>query len=229
LNDPKKLPPEYISYINPLNYTVSSNKDFLGGYTVDDNLTDVKSIDNERIELVFKKIEGDIVTTQSFTFWTKPSLPVITKLYKNLHSPRYEEEVSSILTDFIQCSGGLVAKKIIYIVQPSNGSIRVSEWLSTDLGKDQPSEEDFTIHLDPKTLIIGLANKPKPGEIVSLNPENIKASDLLIPDSAKKQFKPDIKNRRLGNRYFYITLITFIFFIFLYFLFKIRTYYFSRK
>lgn len=115
--------------------------------------------DGDVIEVVME----DQTRTVRMTFWTAPFPPVLKTLIKTDRRPTkygtYENR--SVLSDFRQCRNGLVPARIVTTSKWSLRSIgSFKEWVSEDLGAEEPTVDDFVLYLPADTFIGGMTELP---------------------------------------------------------------------
>lgn len=123
------------------------------------------------------------------TFWIKPSPPVIKRIDTRLdhnderdglrHSANH-----AILSDFVKCPGGMVARRVVNFDENPGGAVLLSIWESNDLGTRDCTAEDFTIKVEPTTKFSGLSR------IVSFSHRyHVALDELTLSDIGHKVFR----------------------------------------
>lgn len=134
----------------------------------DASVVGVRALADDRIETTTESSNGttDAALTQRsvITWWMKPSLPVIERIHRTIYKDgKAAAEQESRLSDFKECSGGYVARRIIYEVRAGGKSILLQEWVSEDLGETPPTDGDFVVSIPATTIVQGMSNPPPPG------------------------------------------------------------------
>ena len=141
--------------------------------------------DDTTIVTIKSAVTVDGKTTYSqvnvIEFWTKPKkLPVIRRIHRLItHADgRRFFEREARLSDFQECPGGLVARRVLLASQSGNdGMVSVREWVSRDLGKTPSADADFNIKIPATTLVEGVANPPLPGQERTLDIRELVAGE----------------------------------------------------
>ena len=157
--------------ISPLNPLSRHNpKPFVGqgeaflGKNVD---VKVESVSSQRaiVKAVARETTGGVEYTDTCTFeiWTVPKLPVIQRIHQVvLEGDRLFMERDIRLTDFQECEGGHVARRVVSAIRQSGRDVvGVIEWVSGDLGKLLPRDDDFLIKIPSTTTFYGAINAPQ--------------------------------------------------------------------
>jgi hypothetical protein len=97
-------------------------------------------------------------------FRTAPGPAVLTEIVEVTPPPQGKTTETHIrLSDFRNCPGGPVARRVVSIHLRENGRVAVREWVSTDLGDRPPADADFVIRIGPTTTVGGYRNAPPRG------------------------------------------------------------------
>lgn len=122
--------------------------------------------------------------TRTVLFWTEPSIPVITKISQiSIGSERTVESIIEA-SDFILCNNISVPRCIRKITKLSDDEkIIFREWMSDDLGKNKPTENDFVVTIPKDVIVSGLkkdltSSSFKEGQIRHIDLSNITINDL---------------------------------------------------
>jgi hypothetical protein len=171
------------SPLTPMNRPVTDSFHFSGDTPSETRPDDVsvRNVDTEHIELVLRK--KDRGETRTLLFWTRPALPVLERMlyeYEPVNGKPSKTQIT--LSDFRECTGGFVAARIDCVRQDVSGSIAVEKWSSADLGKRDPTDEDFLIPITAKTEIAGIHNAPQPGSVRRFDLSEYSTVDLVSRD-----------------------------------------------
>jgi hypothetical protein len=173
------------TYINPLRPWANPHDDPFGVLP----LAGVKTVDAEHVEVASQeKSESGIEKHWGVLYWTKPSPPVVQKVSLELvFSDGQRAEMFSVLSDFKQCPGGMVARRVLLANPSTPNLVSVEEWRSPDLGERPPSSEDFAITVAPTTIVHGFKDEPRNAKIRRLEPSKIQLADLEDYEALKEQ------------------------------------------
>jgi len=143
-------------------------------------------------EVVVSNDDSRPTITKRLLFDMTSLPPVNTKVEWTERDARNERVVARIVTeasDFVDCPGGRVPRMIRNVSSLDN-VIRVTEWISNDLGTQHPTDADFRVDIPAYCRIVGLESAPPTGSIRSLSPAEIKASELMIPREPEPLLAP---------------------------------------
>ncbi len=172
-------------YINPLKPWPNPNEDFLGHGA----LVGVEAVDEQHLEVARQeRSEIGLETNRRVLFWTNPSPPVIEKVSAEYLEPDGTRRQSfTSLSDFKQCPGGLVARRVLHVAVLSRDHIAVQEWRSDDLGDRRPSGDDFAITVAPTTKIMGFKDTSAQAKLRRLEPSKIQLAELIDYQALKQE------------------------------------------
>ncbi|MDC0936013.1 hypothetical protein OAS39_06980 [Pirellulales bacterium] len=170
--------------MSPLNPLPGFNPDPFGGDAVlgtapafdivsTDDVTTVTITSNAMIK------ERAYSQTNTIEFWTEPDKPVIRRIHRKItydeNEPYLERDVR--LSDFRECPSGFVARRVVFAAQSGREDrVRVSEWISHDLGDRNPVDSDFQIKIPPTTEIVNVLNPPPQGQVRTLDILDLKVA-----------------------------------------------------
>jgi hypothetical protein len=113
-------------------------------------------------------------------YWTNPSPPVVQKVSTEyVFSGGKRAEMFSVLSDFKECPGGMVARRVLLVAPHTPNLVFVQEWRSHDLGDRPASSEDFAITVAPTTFVEGFKAEPRNAKIRRLEPSKIQLAELV--------------------------------------------------
>jgi hypothetical protein len=97
-------------------------------------------------------------------FRTAPGIAVLTEIVEIVTTPQGKTiETHVRRSDFRDCPGGPVARRVVSVLKAENDAVVVREWVSPDLGDRPPAEADFVIRIGPRTSVGGYRNAPPRG------------------------------------------------------------------
>jgi hypothetical protein len=156
-----------------------------------DTSISVSSPDSDRTQIV---IEVKMPSPQKRTVLlsTKYSLPVVESIRHIIVAPNgFQHEYVCRLSDFVECTGGPVARHVLYAAKiDPNKAVLMEEWVSLDLGDVQPTDKDFVLDLPENTSLGGLTTQPRFGPGRSLDPSQIDRSQLGNVPKPGPNFRP---------------------------------------
>ena len=164
------------TFINPLKPWQSPKGTLFGPL-----LVGVKTVDQEHVEVISEeKYESGDQNHWRVLYWTKPSPPVVQKVSMEcVFSDGQRAELFSVLSDFKQCPGGMVARRVLLVAPRTPNLVLVQEWRSDDLGDRPASSEDFAITVAPTTFVQGFKDQPRNAKIRRLEPSKIQLAELV--------------------------------------------------
>ena len=120
--------------------------------------------------------------------WTKPSPPVVEAITTDVVDPDgRRDQMIARLSEFRECPGGLVARRVVYVDVAPGNPILVHEWRSEDLGDVPPSRDDFVVAVAPTTTVYGFKQKLPRGTPRRLDPSKIELSELIDYDAIEQE------------------------------------------
>jgi hypothetical protein len=188
-------------------------------------IEDIRVIDGEHVEVHCtgqhhgqnNKVDYVETRNRSILFWTKPVPPVVQRIEEHAErvSPegptRYlgRDEIHAVLSDFKQCPGGMVARRVRY-VERSEGlrarrwkleepGVRLLEWSSEDLGNRPPTDADFVMSIPSDVRLIGLKQASLAGTAGKLDLGKIRPSDLEEQVAARTPRETPLLRTGLGR------------------------------
>lgn len=169
--------PNTETYIHPLKPWPNPERDPFGQFPV----LAVNTVDEEHVEVIsHKTYESGAERHCRVLCWTKPSPPVVEKITREFVSPDgTRDKAFALLSDFKECPGGLVARRVLFVGLHGRDRISVQEWRSEDLGDLPPSSDDFAITVAPTTMITGFKQGAPEGKVRRLEPSKIQLADLI--------------------------------------------------
>jgi hypothetical protein len=96
------------------------------------------------------------------------------------------DEYQAILSDFRECPGGWVARRVLLVALQQNDVIRVREWRSDDLGDQPPTEADFAVTIPSDVRVVGIKRGFPTGSVRAMDPSKVNLLDLEDDNLAAK-------------------------------------------
>lgn len=125
------------------------------------------------------------------TFWTRPALPVIERVdMLTRFGDDAPTEYTLLLSDFVECGGGMMARRIEGVSgpypppanapegQPHDKPWLAREWVSRDLGERDPQPDDFVVSVPADVEVRGLRSRPPRGEPLTIDLSQLTLDDL---------------------------------------------------
>jgi hypothetical protein len=124
---------------------------------------DVTAVDDGQTEVKLTT-DGEWKQTRRMRFRTAPGIAVLTEIVEIVTTPQGKNiETHVRRSDFRDCPGGPVARRVVSVLKAENDAVVVREWVSPDLGDRPPAEADFVIRIGPRTSVGGYRNAPPRG------------------------------------------------------------------
>lgn len=164
----------------------------------------IKPIDDLHLEVTgesrqdTKQIRDEYRAEWSLKF----GIPVLLRTQRKHIAPNSTSFVESRLTDFRECNGAhMAAHVIVAIWDQGEDKVFVREWKSEDLGRNQPANADFEIHIPSTTVVVGLKTPQQPGLARRLTLKGL-APEALAEDGVTKA--ADKKNVPTNDRSLFV-------------------------
>lgn len=159
--------------ISPLNPFPGFDRDPLAGAAILGGEAEfqTQSPDDETtvVTITSKLVSDDDSYTQTnvVELWTRPELPVVRRIHRRIvdgNGDLYLER-DARLSEFHRCSGGMVARRVLFAdrFRGLKESVRVTEWVSSDLGDRAPVEDDFAVRIPADISVNGVVLPPAAG------------------------------------------------------------------
>jgi hypothetical protein len=139
--------------------------------------------------------ETEYQRTIRVTFWTQPALPVIERVdWVSRTGDDVPTEYTLSLSDFVQCGGGMMARRLQSASGPYPPPANAPEgkphdkpwlamqWISRDLGERDPQPDDFVVSIPAGVLVRGLRSPPPQGKPVTIDLSQLSLDDLDTGD-----------------------------------------------
>jgi len=124
---------------------------------------EVANVDDSHRAVVLSQ-DGVWKQSRRVLFQTKPAPAVITQIEEVTTPPNGKASETHIrLSDFRDCPGGRVARRVVNVRKDEGGRVIVREWVSNDLGDVPPADTDFVIRIAPNTSVGGYRRTPPRG------------------------------------------------------------------
>jgi hypothetical protein len=97
-----------------------------------------------------------------------------------------------VLLDVRDLGTASMAARVITVIRQTSAPILVREWVSEDLGREQPTDDDFILEVPETTSVIGIKDAPPPGTKRKLDLSKIPVESVMLanrgaqPDFVKK-------------------------------------------
>lgn len=168
--------------VNPVSYNQS-----IGGVTT----TSTQTGANEAEVRIL--ISGG-ATTLRLLFWLQPEIPVITRLS---FEGNHHGEI--ILDDFVRVRGGVVARTVRAFGERGPDRHRLRVWRSEDLGKRDPSAEDFVIRVPEQCRVRCLVPESIPQAVNGIRAFDV--TQFTLDDILIDCYVPQHAPRRASTRW----------------------------
>lgn len=124
---------------------------------------EVVTVDDSHRAVVLSQ-DGAWKQSRRVLFQTKPAPAVITQIVEVTTRPNGKASETHIrLSDFRDCPGGRVARRVVTVGTNEGGRVVVREWVSNDLGDVPPTNTDFVIRIAENTSVGGYRQAPPRG------------------------------------------------------------------
>jgi hypothetical protein len=197
---------------NPLNPMLGNDNQPFAGLRI----AEIRRLDGEHLECVcrerkekkWRRVAIWETRNRRIVFWTKPALPVVEKIEDVVERTSPDDpskvlgrdEFQAILSDFQECGGGWVARRVLLVAIQAGDVIRVRQWQSEDLGNQRPADSDFAVAIPADVRVVGLKQGFPPGTARSLDPSKINLPDLDRQDPAGEPLEgPPLGQTSLGS------------------------------
>lgn len=113
----------------------------------------------DEVEVLLEGTTSRGQQTSRLIFWMQPFPPVLKSVVRRMS----DVEERFVFADFRECPGGYFPRRAVMTIQHLSDRerpIMFKEWVSTDLGEQQPTSDDFVLSLPASTRIRGLKVLP---------------------------------------------------------------------
>ena len=148
------------------------------------------------IEVVMTFERGSRLKKKAVKFRTDVSPPVVTEIRRSSRiGDASPNEAGARASDFVECAGGSVARKVVYCVRANSSEYAEHPWLSLvwyceDLGAVEPIDKDFRLPVAESNRVVGLKDSSPRSEVAL---DAIDASELILSREEANELASEVE------------------------------------
>lgn len=107
-----------------------------------------------RVKVVLSGVISGLPSERQVLIRLDETVPVVERIEdRSTFSNGDTDEVVVVLSDFVECPGGPVARRMRHVHRGRTGIVTTGDWVSEDLGSVPPTDADFVIAVRADALI----------------------------------------------------------------------------
>lgn len=141
-------------------------------------VSSTERVGTDRVILLMNSV-GEPRIMRRLTIRTDVSPPVVVRIEDDRRTGDTEIPMYIVeLSDFVQCEGGIVARRAVTIRMSPDGTCSADLWRSSDLGDRPPTQNDFVLPITKQTKFYGLKDTAAVYQAGQLDLNTILIADL---------------------------------------------------